>query len=85
MSWIVWIVIGLVAGWVAERLTASRHGLITNLIVGLIGSVIGGWIVNGLGFAYDETRFWPSLGVSVLGAIVLLVVLNLVFNRPRSA
>lgn len=83
MSWIVWVLIGLIAGWVAARLTASRQGLITNLIVGLIGSVIGGWIVGGLGVAYDETRFWPSLGVSIVGAIILLVILNLVFNRPR--
>ena len=84
MGWIAWIVIGIIAGWVAERLTNSRHGLITNLIVGLIGSVIGGWIIGGLGGSIDETRFWPSLGVASVGAIVLLAALHLIFGKPRS-
>jgi uncharacterized membrane protein YeaQ/YmgE (transglycosylase-associated protein family) len=83
MSWIGWIVIGIIAGWIAERLTNSRHGLITNLIVGLLGSLIGGWIASGLGVAYDPARFWPSLGVATVGAILLLAVLNLLFNRPQ--
>jgi uncharacterized membrane protein YeaQ/YmgE (transglycosylase-associated protein family) len=81
MSWIVWVVIGLLAGWLASRLTGARRGLITNLAIGLIGSMLGGWIVAGLGVPYDSERFWPALGVSILGSLLLLAILNLLFSE----
>ena len=73
------IVIGILAGWIAERIMARRHGLITNLIVGVIGSFVGAFLAHALGFTY--IGFWPSLLVSALGAIVLLFILGL-FRRP---
>ena len=73
------IVIGILAGWIAERVMARRHGLITNLIVGVIGSFVGAFLAHALGFTY--VGFWPSLLVSALGAIVLLFILGL-FRRP---
>jgi uncharacterized membrane protein YeaQ/YmgE (transglycosylase-associated protein family) len=81
MGWIVWIIIGGLAGWIASSVTKSGNGLFTNIIVGLVGSVICGWLVNGFGFSYDETRFWPSLIVSLIGAIVLLFIVNRLFGR----
>jgi uncharacterized membrane protein YeaQ/YmgE (transglycosylase-associated protein family) len=74
------IVIGLLAGWIAERVMARRHGLLTNLVVGFIGSMLGAVLAHALGFAY--VGFWPSLVVSAVGAIVLLFILGL-FRRPR--
>lgn len=73
------IVIGILAGWIAEKVMARRHGLITNLIVGVIGSFVGAFLAHALGFTY--VGFWPSLVVSALGAIVLLFILGL-FRRP---
>jgi uncharacterized membrane protein YeaQ/YmgE (transglycosylase-associated protein family) len=81
MGWIVWIIVGGLAGWIASIVTKSRNGLFTNILVGLIGSVVGGWLVNGFGFTYDETRFWPALIVSALGAIVLLAILQWISGR----
>jgi uncharacterized membrane protein YeaQ/YmgE (transglycosylase-associated protein family) len=73
------IFIGILAGWIAEKVMARRHGLITNLIVGLIGSFIGAFLAHALGFTY--AGFWASLVVSALGAIVLLFIVGL-FRRP---
>ena len=73
------IFIGIIAGWIAEKVMARRHGLITNLIVGVIGSFIGAFLAHALGFTY--VGFWPSLVVSAAGAIVLLLILGL-FRRP---
>lgn len=72
------IIIGLVAGWIAEKVMSRSHGLLTNLIVGLVGSFIGAFLANVLGFTYQG--FWASLVVSALGAIVLLFVVGL-FRR----
>jgi len=69
------LVIGALAGWIAERAMNRRHGLLTNLAVGLVGSLIGGFLANALGFAWGG---WiASLVVSTAGAIVLLFLLGL--------
>lgn len=73
------IVIGLLAGWLAERIMGRSHGLITNLIVGLIGAVLGGFVAGVAGFGY--VGFLPSLVVSTLGAVLLLALLNMLGGR----
>jgi uncharacterized membrane protein YeaQ/YmgE (transglycosylase-associated protein family) len=73
------IIIGIVAGWIAERVSNRRHGLFTNLIVGLAGALLGGFAAGMLGLQF--TGFWPSLLVSTIGAIVLLAILNLFRGR----
>ena len=72
------LIIGLLAGWIAEKVMASNHGLLTNLVVGVIGSFVGAFLANIFGFAYSG--FLPSLLVSALGAIVLLFIVGL-FRR----
>jgi len=69
------IVIGIFAGWIAERIMNRNHGILTNLVVGVVGSVIGAFVANALGLAY--AGFWASLGISVLGAVILLFLLGL--------
>lgn len=73
------LVIGILAGWIAEKVMGRDHGLITNLIVGVVGSFIGAFIAHALGYTY--AGFWASLLVSALGAIVLLFLLGLVWRR----
>ena len=56
MHLIVCIVVGIIVGWLAERLTGRDHALLTNLIVGIIGSLIGGSLATSLiGFRYEES------------------------------
>jgi uncharacterized membrane protein YeaQ/YmgE (transglycosylase-associated protein family) len=78
------ILIGAIAGWIAEKLTRSDMGLFMNVIVGIIGSFIGAFIANALGIRLDEVFegwFWGNLLVSVFGAVVLLVILKMIRGR----
>jgi uncharacterized membrane protein YeaQ/YmgE (transglycosylase-associated protein family) len=73
------IIIGVLAGWIAEQVTNHNHGLLTNLIVGLVGAFLGGALAGMLGFTFGG--FWGSLLVSTIGAVLLLVLLNLFRGR----
>jgi len=83
MDWLAWIVIGGFAGWIASILTKSnaRMGLVANIVVGIIGGFIGGFLMNLIG-ARGVTGFnvW-SLLVSIVGASVLLWVINMFRKR----
>lgn len=75
MSILAWIVVGIIAGWLAERITGRSHGLLTNLFVGVIGAFIGGFIFSSLlGFRYEEGFNMPSIVVATVGAVVLLAL-----------
>lgn len=75
MSILAWIVVGIIAGWLAERITGRNHGLLTNLIVGVIGAFLGGFIFSSvLGFRYEEGLNLPSIVVATVGAVLLLAV-----------
>ncbi|MBA4792778.1 GlsB/YeaQ/YmgE family stress response membrane protein [Phenylobacterium sp.] len=73
------IIIGILAGWIAEKVMKRDHGLFTNLIVGLIGALIGGFIAGLIDFPFSG--FIASLIVSTLGAILLLALLGLIRRR----
>lgn len=74
------ILIGILAGWIAEKVMHREHGLITNLIVGVVGSFLGSFIATQLG--WDTGRgVIPSLLVATAGAILLLFLLGLFRRR----
>ena len=79
MGIIAWIIIGIIAGWLAEKIMKRDHGLLTNLIVGVVGALIGGFIANALGFAWGG---WiGSTIVATIGAVILLFLLGLIKRR----
>ena len=85
MSILAWIVVGILAGWLAERVTGRNHGLLTNLVVGIIGAFIGGFIFSSLlGFRYEEGFNLPSIVVATVGAVVLLAVFGGIRSRSTS-
>ena len=71
MGFLAWILIGLLAGWLAARITDAPGGLIRNLIVGLIGSLVGGFLFAKLGL-HVVPDFWGELITAVIGAVVFL-------------
>jgi uncharacterized membrane protein YeaQ/YmgE (transglycosylase-associated protein family) len=75
MSILAWIVVGLIAGWLAERITGRNHGLLTNLIVGIVGAFVGGFLFSSLlGFRYEEGFNLASIMVATIGAVALLAL-----------
>ncbi|HEY7460207.1 MAG TPA: GlsB/YeaQ/YmgE family stress response membrane protein [Xanthobacteraceae bacterium] len=66
------LVIGLLAGWIAEKVTESDHGLLTNLIVGIAGAFVGGKIAEL--FEVPVFGFFRTLVAASVGAILLLWV-----------
>ena len=82
MSIIAWIVVGILAGWLAVRITGRHHGLLTNPIVGIIGAFVGGFIFSSLlGLQYAEGFNLPSIVVATVGAVVLLAMFGGFQNR----
>lgn len=73
------IIIGILAGWIAEKVMKRDHGLITNLIVGVVGAFLGALVADLLNFEFQG--FVGSLIVSTVGAILLLFLLGLVKRR----
>jgi uncharacterized membrane protein YeaQ/YmgE (transglycosylase-associated protein family) len=73
------IIIGILAGWLAEKVMKRDHGLLTNLIVGVVGALIGGFLASALGIGFGG---WiGSLVISTIGAIILLAILGAIRRR----
>ena len=72
-----WIIIGLIAGWLAAKITNSPHGLFRNLIVGLVGAVFGGFVFGKLGLQVVPD-FWGTLITATAGAVLLLFLLQVI-------
>jgi uncharacterized membrane protein YeaQ/YmgE (transglycosylase-associated protein family) len=72
MGWIGWIVLGGLAGWIANMMMKEEGGLFKNIIIGVIGGVIGGGIVQLMGGSGVNGFNLYSFFVALLGAIVLL-------------
>ena len=73
------IVIGILAGWIAEKVMRRNHGLLTNLAVGVVGALLGGFIAGMIGMG--ASGLIGSLIVATLGAILLLFLVGLVRRR----
>ena len=72
------IVFGAIAGWIASMITKTDNGLLLDIIVGIVGAVIGGWIMNTIGETGTTGFNLYSLLVAILGAVVLLVIVKMV-------
>ena len=84
VGWIGTLLIGGLAGWIAEKVMKENHGLLMNIIIGIIGSYLGAFIANALGIRLGEVFqgwFWGNLIVAAVGAIVLLWLVRLFRNR----
>ena len=77
---IVWIIIGGLAGWIASMIMGrdAQMGAVANIVVGIIGALIGGFIMNQFGAGGTTGFNLYSLLVAILGAVVLLFIVGLV-------
>lgn len=85
MSILGWIVLGAIAGWIASIIMkkSSQMGAFANVLVGIVGAFIGGFLFHILGgIGITGFNFW-SLIVAVIGSVILLWIINS-FNRKKS-
>jgi len=79
-SWIAWIIIGVIAGWLTGKLMkGAGFGFIMDMVVGLVGALVGGFISSHLGFGgIGEHGLIVSIIIAVIGAVILTVILRLI-------
>jgi len=86
MNILIWLILGGVIGWLASVIMRTQEGILLNIVVGIVGALIGGWLISplvGAGTINSGDISLAGLGVSLLGAIILLAVVNL-FRTGRT-
>ena len=86
MGLIGWIVLGGLAGWIASMIagTNKQQGFFGNIIVGIIGAVIGGWVVGFFGAdGVNGFNLW-SFVVALIGALILIWIWGLITHRKKA-
>ena len=83
MNFIIWLVVGGVIGWLASMLmrTDAQQGVLLNVVVGIVGAFLGGWLISplvGVGTINQDNFSLPAMLVSFVGAAILLAIVNLV-------
>jgi len=82
MSVIAWIVLGLIAGFIASKIVNKRgEGVLLDIVLGIIGAVVGGWLFHTFGMSGATGVNLYSLLVAVIGAVVVLVIYHAITGR----
>ena len=82
MSFIAWIVLGLIAGFIASKIVnKSGDGMIIDILLGVVGSVVGGWLFNTFGMPGVTGFNLYSVLVAAVGAVVFLVIYHAITRR----
>jgi uncharacterized membrane protein YeaQ/YmgE (transglycosylase-associated protein family) len=82
MSFIAWLVVGLIAGFIASMIVNRRgEGIVMDIVLGVVGAIVGGFLFNALGHAGASGINLYSIFVSVIGAVVVLMIYHAVVRR----
>jgi len=82
MSILAWIVLGLIAGFIGSKIVnRTGEGLIMDIVLGVVGAVVGGWLFSMFGAAGVSGLNLYSFLVAIVGSIVVLVVYHMLFRR----
>ncbi len=82
MSIIGWIIFGLICGFIASKIVdKTGQGFVMNVILGVVGALVGGWLFTRLGYGGIDGFNLYSMFVAVIGAIVVLFIYNLLVGR----
>lgn len=83
---IVWLLVGLIAGWLASQVVrGGGSGAVTDIVVGIVGAFIGGMIFHAERWRVPFGGYTGMIFVAFCGAALLLLVMRLVAGRPRGA
>jgi len=82
MSFLAWIVLGLIAGFIGSKIVnKSGEGLILDIVLGVVGAVVGGWLFRMFGASGVTGLNLYSLCVAVIGAVLFLIIYHALFRR----
>jgi uncharacterized membrane protein YeaQ/YmgE (transglycosylase-associated protein family) len=82
MSIIAWLVLGLIAGFIASKIVnRAGEGLMLDIVLGIVGALVGGFLFSAIGAAPVTGFNLYSILVAVIGAIVVLVIYHAIFGR----
>lgn len=79
MNFIIWIIFGGFAGWLGSMIAGSDLSLLGNIIVGIVGSFVGGWLAGMFNIDTRGAFSFLSFAFAVAGSAILLVIVNLLF------
>jgi uncharacterized membrane protein YeaQ/YmgE (transglycosylase-associated protein family) len=84
MGFIAWIVVGAIAGWIANQIMGSKEGLVMMVILGIVGGLVGGWLAaNVFKMGSVDGINIESIFIATLGAILVVVVANFATGKGR--
>lgn len=83
MNFIIWLIVGGIIGWLASMImkTDAQQGVILNVVVGIVGAMLGGWFISplvGVPTINQDAFSIAAMMVSLVGAVILLAIVNLV-------
>jgi len=82
MSFLAWIVLGLLAGFIGSKLVNKRgEGILLDILLGIVGAIVGGFLFNALGARGVSGLNLYSLFVAVVGSVLFLVIYHAMFRR----
>ena len=81
-TFLIWVAVGLIAGWLASAVVGGGLGVVGDIVVGIVGAFLGGYIFRGLHVGAPFHGFASTIFVAFVGAVVLLLVIHLVRRTP---
>jgi uncharacterized membrane protein YeaQ/YmgE (transglycosylase-associated protein family) len=78
-----WLIVGLIAGVLASLVVGSGYGLLGDIVIGIVGAFLGGWLFNAMHWASPLHGLAGTIFVAFIGAVILLVILRLVHGGFR--
>lgn len=82
MNFLIWLMVGGIIGWLASMImrTNAQQGIVLNIVVGIVGAFVAGWFLTplfGIGTINQNNFSIPAMLVSLIGAVILLAIVNL--------
>ena len=84
-TFLLWLVVGAISGWLASAVVGGGFGLIGDIIVGIVGAFIGGWLFSAAGWHTPFGGLAGTIFIAFIGACILLLILRLIARARTRA
>ncbi len=83
MDLLTWLIVGLIAGVLASLVAGGGFGIIADIVIGIVGAFIGGWLFDQLGVSTPFGGLAGTIFTAFIGAVILIVILRAISRRRR--